>query len=358
MAAADRQVRPAEADHLGRRPAEDALGKIMRRLLRDIAEGRELGDVTTLRDPAVMEQLENEGQGAPGRGELEQQPREPAAAPGGLASASAAQAPGRSREVPVRDRGEALLVLPQRQQQMRDLVPGRQVTGLTDTHAEAVDPVSSRPHQDRALAADQPRSEPPRSSASPVSPSRSRAVVPYKVAEQPERRPLRRGICRRPPIGFTPRAPRRACRWSTASPCPRKIAETGKASGWIQTSSAAGSPKVTTTPTLHSVQIRPSLLETPLAGPPPPRHRGRFGENAHGGACLQAQPPGDRAAHHDQVGVERQLAHDLGRAVGQRGAGQHALVELAPEGLDRRALRRPRPRRSSSPAPCAPCDPA
>src|SRR4051794_12575819 len=33
-------------------------GKIMRRLLRDIAEGRELGDVTTLRDPAVMQQLE------------------------------------------------------------------------------------------------------------------------------------------------------------------------------------------------------------------------------------------------------------------------------------------------------------
>jgi acetyl-CoA synthetase len=33
-------------------------GKIMRRLLRDIAEGRELGDVTTLRDPAVMGQLE------------------------------------------------------------------------------------------------------------------------------------------------------------------------------------------------------------------------------------------------------------------------------------------------------------
>jgi acetyl-CoA synthetase len=34
-------------------------GKIMRRLLRDIAEGRELGDVTTLRDPDVMEQLED-----------------------------------------------------------------------------------------------------------------------------------------------------------------------------------------------------------------------------------------------------------------------------------------------------------
>ncbi|MFL5872611.1 MAG: acetate--CoA ligase [Solirubrobacterales bacterium] len=33
-------------------------GKIMRRLLRDIAEGRALGDVTTLRDPGVMQELE------------------------------------------------------------------------------------------------------------------------------------------------------------------------------------------------------------------------------------------------------------------------------------------------------------
>jgi acetyl-CoA synthetase len=33
-------------------------GKIMRRLLRDIAEGRAVGDVTTLRDPDVMSQLE------------------------------------------------------------------------------------------------------------------------------------------------------------------------------------------------------------------------------------------------------------------------------------------------------------
>jgi acetyl-CoA synthetase len=37
-------------------------GKIMRRLLRDIAEGREMGDVTTLRDPAVMQQLEEKVQ--------------------------------------------------------------------------------------------------------------------------------------------------------------------------------------------------------------------------------------------------------------------------------------------------------
>jgi acetyl-CoA synthetase len=39
-------------------------GKIMRRLLRDIAEGRELGDVTTLRDPTVITQLQHAMAGA------------------------------------------------------------------------------------------------------------------------------------------------------------------------------------------------------------------------------------------------------------------------------------------------------
>jgi acetyl-CoA synthetase len=34
----------------------------MRRLLKDIAEGRELGDVTTLRDPDVMAQLQGKVQ--------------------------------------------------------------------------------------------------------------------------------------------------------------------------------------------------------------------------------------------------------------------------------------------------------
>ena len=32
-------------------------GKIMRRLLRDVADGRELGDTTTLADPAVVEEI-------------------------------------------------------------------------------------------------------------------------------------------------------------------------------------------------------------------------------------------------------------------------------------------------------------
>ena len=35
-------------------------GKIMRRLLRDIAAGNELGDVSTLRDPSVVDQLKEQ----------------------------------------------------------------------------------------------------------------------------------------------------------------------------------------------------------------------------------------------------------------------------------------------------------
>ncbi|MGN6869579.1 MAG: acetate--CoA ligase [Solirubrobacteraceae bacterium] len=64
-----KEIREHVADRIGKlaRPkrviwADDLpktrSGKIMRRLLRDIAEGRALGDVTTLRDPDVMKQLE------------------------------------------------------------------------------------------------------------------------------------------------------------------------------------------------------------------------------------------------------------------------------------------------------------
>ena len=43
-------------------------GKIMRRLLKNIAEGRELGDTTTLRDAAVVEDLKTKADAALGRG--------------------------------------------------------------------------------------------------------------------------------------------------------------------------------------------------------------------------------------------------------------------------------------------------
>jgi acetyl-CoA synthetase len=40
-------------------------GKIMRRLLRDVADGRELGDTTTLADPAVVEEIRTRAQAQP-----------------------------------------------------------------------------------------------------------------------------------------------------------------------------------------------------------------------------------------------------------------------------------------------------
>jgi acetyl-CoA synthetase len=43
-------------------------GKIMRRLLKDIADGRELGDTTTLRDAAVVDDLKQKADAALGRG--------------------------------------------------------------------------------------------------------------------------------------------------------------------------------------------------------------------------------------------------------------------------------------------------
>jgi acetyl-CoA synthetase len=40
-------------------------GKIMRRLLRDVAEGRDLGDTTTLADAAVVDEIRGRAADAP-----------------------------------------------------------------------------------------------------------------------------------------------------------------------------------------------------------------------------------------------------------------------------------------------------
>ena len=40
-------------------------GKIMRRLLQDVAEGRDLGDTTTLADPAVFDEIRAQADEAP-----------------------------------------------------------------------------------------------------------------------------------------------------------------------------------------------------------------------------------------------------------------------------------------------------
>ena len=41
-------------------------GKIMRRLLRDVAEGRDLGDTTTLADPSVVDAIRTSAAEGPG----------------------------------------------------------------------------------------------------------------------------------------------------------------------------------------------------------------------------------------------------------------------------------------------------
>jgi acetyl-CoA synthetase len=43
-------------------------GKIMRRLLRDVAEGRALGDTTTLADPGVVEEIKRRAAESPQEG--------------------------------------------------------------------------------------------------------------------------------------------------------------------------------------------------------------------------------------------------------------------------------------------------
>jgi len=72
----DSVYREAEADFEIARPAavlfgddlpKTRSGEIMRRLLKNIAEGQALGDTTTLRDPAIVEDLKRKADRALGR---------------------------------------------------------------------------------------------------------------------------------------------------------------------------------------------------------------------------------------------------------------------------------------------------
>ena len=109
---------------------------------------------------------------------------------------------------------------------MGDAIASWQVAGLTDPHAEAMHPMSARANEDRPLLTDQPGAEPAALKRKAGLAEQLARVVADQIAEQSQRGALRLRSPA-PSIGFTPRAPRRACRWSTAIPCPRKIAETG-----------------------------------------------------------------------------------------------------------------------------------
>src|SRR4030095_2061494 len=89
---------------------------------------------------------------------------------------------------------------------------------------------------------------------------------------------------------------------------------------------------VRTPPAAPSIPDPPLAAQRSVTGPPPPRHRGGLGKY-----CLHLAA-GDWAAEQDQIGVERQRAPHLRGAVGQRRTCKHALVQLAPERLDRGAL--------------------
>ena len=63
----DGKIGAASGGPVRRRPPKTRSGKIMRRLLKDIAEGNELGDTTTLRDASVCEDLKRKADAALGR---------------------------------------------------------------------------------------------------------------------------------------------------------------------------------------------------------------------------------------------------------------------------------------------------
>ena len=89
-------------------------GKIMRRLLRDVAENRALGDTTTLADPSVVNELRRarrrRGRGVAGRG-LDRDGLQPERRRAPTASlASPASASSRTRACSVDERGQVLRV--------------------------------------------------------------------------------------------------------------------------------------------------------------------------------------------------------------------------------------------------------
>src|SRR3954468_19023519 len=69
---------------------------------------------------------------------------------------------------------------------MGHAVAGRQVPGLADPDAEAVDPMAARPHENRSLLTDQPGPEPARLESESGLGEQIALIVRHQVAEQAE----------------------------------------------------------------------------------------------------------------------------------------------------------------------------
>ena len=192
-----------------------------------------------------------------------------------------------------------------------------------------MDAVSARPNEDRPLT-DQPGAEPAALQGEPTRGKQIPLVMPDQVAQQSQCRPIlrSRGVADRL------HAPRASARLQMQHRNGVAEEDRGDREGERLDPDQQRRGEPEGDDERHAPERPDPALagKAPLTGPPPPRHRGGFGEYRLHSAS------GDRTAQHDEIGVERQLAHHLGRSVGQGRARQHALVELAAEGLDRGLL--------------------
>ena len=170
--------------------------------------------------------------------------------------------PRRSGEPQVRHHGEARLILPQREQEMRDPIAGRKAVRLRHAHTPAIHPPPARAHQQRSALADQPDAKPPRCTASPVRRSRSRSRWPTRSARSPSETPSAAGSAAGPPrslpSGTTERAPRRASSHGTIQACAKHPSATGSVNGDSRSSPIPGAVNRTTIEAVQAVQRRPS----------------------------------------------------------------------------------------------------
>ena len=270
--------------------------------------------------------------------------------------------PGGAGEAEVRDLREAELVLAQGQQEVGDPV-GRRQLGRLRRRART----SNRPAARRA-APGTPRCSPtsqtpssPRCRHEPGALQQVALAVADQIAEQPDRDPLGpAGLGCRTGAALAadaaPRARRARLQPGSNQAWAKQIAATGNVSGSARAAAIAGATKTTTIHAVQTVQRRPSRRSVSRADVLAPPQRGglvepaarvaggagRLGGHRQRSSRLAA---GDRPAHHHELGVERQLAHDLGGPVGHGRRARSSRVAARGE-----RPRRARARASASPA--------
>ena len=208
----------------------------------------------------------------------------------------------------VRDRGEAVLVATQREQQVGDPV-GRRKLAVGRAHAEAVHPPAAGRDQQRAGLADEPDPSAPGSSASPVSRWSSRSSWPSRSPSRPWATGSPGRGRRRIRFGRTTLAPRNAYSSGMIQACAKR----GKRHrGGHRRESASRLPR---DDERHRDRARPGMPDPSPAAQPArisglaPRDRGELGK---GLVC--AHPPAIPPAHDHEIGLPRQLAHVRGLA--------------------------------------------